>query len=475
MSEADEEDVADAVVIDFGSSLVRAGWSGYDEPDYENLSIVGHPRHKGCFGSYPDRYYFGRDARIKRGVLNLYNPISRGIVSDWHNFELLSKHTFSEGLNICTDEYPVLLSEPFYNPQRNREKTAELFFESIGVPKYTVESSSLLALISSGRSSGCVLDVGYESTRCVGINDCVALEGAAKHADFGGRSLTERMFECLRDDDMSKNCISEHLSHLSWQHSPFFSQIMEPVKVQFAYAALDYDAELKRFAALSTESEENFVKEELEMDKSSPLEIDKSSRGCTVPYGTFVRVELPDGNELDVGAARFKCAEALFRPSLLGLDDVDGVDKMILRIVAKCDDVDLQSNLYENVVCAGGTSLTKQFSDRLEKSLTGDPTLMAHVLTPHMLLRSLRRCGVLPASTTALRREYNGYMTRTRERAYGVVAPPNRQNATWSGGSIVAKLYIDNYSENWITREQYDEFGASRVLTRFLPHGKKRA
>jgi actin-related protein len=45
--------------------------------------------------------------------------------------------------------------------------------------------------------------------------------------------------------------------------------------------------------------------------------------------------ELPDGQVIDIGNERFRCPEALFQPSFLGMEC--GIHEMIYKSIMKCD------------------------------------------------------------------------------------------------------------------------------------------
>ena len=49
------------------------------------------------------------------------------------------------------------------------------------------------------------------------------------------------------------------------------------------------------------------------------------------------RFELPDGQSVTLGAERFRCAEALFRPELAGADEGGGLHQMVVEAVSRCD------------------------------------------------------------------------------------------------------------------------------------------
>lgn len=72
---------------------------------------------------------------------------------------------------------------------------------------------------------------------------------------------------------------------------------------------------------------------------------------------------LPDGNTLDVGPARFRAPEVLFRPDLLG-EECEGIHEVLMYSIQKSD-TDLRKMLYQNIVLSGGSTLFKGFGDRL--------------------------------------------------------------------------------------------------------------
>jgi actin-related protein len=62
-------------------------------------------------------------------VLKLNYPIEHGIVTDWKDMELLWRHVFDE-LKVSPKEHPVLLTEAPLNPYQNRQRAADIFFET---------------------------------------------------------------------------------------------------------------------------------------------------------------------------------------------------------------------------------------------------------------------------------------------------------------------------------------------------------
>ena len=84
-------DVA-ALVVDNGSGTCKAGFAGDDAPRAVFPSIVGSPRKQVVgVGIGQKDSYVGYEAQIKRGILNLKNPIEHGIVTNWDDMEKVMK------------------------------------------------------------------------------------------------------------------------------------------------------------------------------------------------------------------------------------------------------------------------------------------------------------------------------------------------------------------------------------------------
>ena len=68
-------------VIDNGSGVVKAGFSGEDAPRAIFPSIIGRPKNPGAIiGVEAKDEYIGDEAQQKRGVLKISYPIAHGII-----------------------------------------------------------------------------------------------------------------------------------------------------------------------------------------------------------------------------------------------------------------------------------------------------------------------------------------------------------------------------------------------------------
>ncbi|XP_053550166.1 uncharacterized protein LOC128641657 [Bombina bombina] len=317
-----------AVIFDNGSGLCKAGLAGDDTPRSVITSIVGHSKAKSAMigGSYP-QYYVGEEAQVKRGILNLNYPIEHGIVTSWDDMEKIWKYMYDCELHLNSSERPVLLTEAPLNPLKNREKMAEIMFESFNVPAMYVEVQATLALYATGRTTGIVLDSGDGVTHAVPIYEGYCLPHAVSRIDIAGRDITEHLMRLLLECGHSFVTTAER-------------ELVKDIKEKLCYVALEPKVEIKS-------RNEEIMKE----------------------------YKLPDGKIITVGNQQFRAAEILFTPSIIDLE-IPGVHKMIFDSIMKCG-IDIRKDLYRNIILSGGTTLLKGFDERLLKEMqTQVPTGM---------------------------------------------------------------------------------------------------
>ena len=317
--------------------------------------------------------YVGDEALSKRGVLTLRHPIDNGIITNWDGMEKLWHHAFFNELRIAPEEHPVLLTQPPLVPKVNREKLVQSMFETYNTPAMYVATQPVLSLYASGRTTGVVLECGSQMCRSVPISDGYAITSSIISLSTGGERLTEYLMTILTERGYSFTTSAER-------------EIVRVIKEKLCYVTLDYELEMKSSA------------------ESSNIE------------KTF---ELPDGNVISVGSERFRCPEALFRPSFLG-KEANGLSTTTFDSIMRCSE-ELREELFENIILSGGSSMFTGLAGRIQTDLSNhDASIKPKVL-----------------------------------------APKDRNYSAWIGGSILTST--SSFKNMWITREEYREYGPDMV------------
>ncbi|MCK5184150.1 MAG: actin, cytoplasmic 2, partial [Candidatus Heimdallarchaeota archaeon] len=271
---------------------------------------------------YVREYYIGEEALNLRGVLRLLYPIEHGTVEDWDAMERIWHFTFYNDLRENPNEHPILLTEAPLNPEHNREKMAEIMFETFDVPAMYVSMQAVLSLYASGRTTGLVVDSGDGVTHIVPIYEGFALTHAIDRIDLAGRDITNYFRRLLRQKGYSLTSSAE-------------LEIVRDIKEKLCYVALDPEKELQLAEKVS---------------------------GMEKTY------QMPDGNVLTIGTERFLAPEVFFQPQQIGRE-AQALDDAIFQAINKCD-VDLRRELYQNIVLSGGSTMFSGLKERLHKELT---------------------------------------------------------------------------------------------------------
>ncbi len=313
------------LVIDNGTGFTKNGFAGEDQPRSVFPTLIGYPKYQIIMTDvehYVREYYIGEEALNLRGVLKLIYPVEHGQIQDWDAMERIWHYTFYNDLRVNPNEHPILLTEPPLNKNSNKEKMAELMFDTFNVPAMYISMQAILSLYASGRTTGIVVDSGDGVTHIVPVYEGFAISHAIHRADIGGRDVTDYLRRLLRQRGYSLTSSAER-------------EIVRDIKERLCYVALDPEKELKLAEKVSG------------MEKTYTL---------------------PDGETLTIGAERFMAPELFFNPGAIGSEELP-LDEQIYQAITECD-VDLRRDLYSNIVLSGGSTMFPGLKERLHKELT---------------------------------------------------------------------------------------------------------
>ena len=305
------------IIIDNGSGYCKAGFSGEEGPRAVFPAIVGRPKNPGIMvGAEKKDFFVGLQAEEKRGILHLAYPIEHGIVTDWNDMEKIWDHTFTNELRVTPEEHNVMLTEAPINPKHNREKMAQIMFETFNVQGLYIAIQAVLSLYSAGKFTGIVCDSGDGVTHMVPIYDGYSLPHCVLRMDLAGRDITDYLIKILNEVNVSLTTSAER-------------EIAKDIKEKVCYIALDPETEI------------NEVKE--------------------------MSYEMPDGTVIKVKDQRFRAPEILFHPEQCGKEP-GGVDQKCFDSINKSD-IDVRKDLYQCIVLSGGTTMFSGLPERLTKEI----------------------------------------------------------------------------------------------------------
>ena len=250
----------------------------------------------------------------------------------------------------------------------------QVMFETFSTPAMYVSIQALMSLYASGRGSAVVFDSGDGVSHIVPVYEGYTLPHAILRQDLGGCDLTDYLMKMLAERGYAFATTAEH-------------EIVREIKEALCYVATDFQQEMLSASSSSTVEE---------------------------------KYELPSGQVITTGDERFRCPEAIFRPSLLDTQ-CTGIHELCHNSIMKCD-MDMRKHMFCNIVLSGGNTMFPGIGKRLVKEITA-----------------------LAPSTVKVK----------------IVAPPERKYSAWIGGSILASL--STFQQMWISKQEYDESGPAIV------------
>ncbi|XP_041989872.1 actin-related protein 7-like [Salvia splendens] len=354
----------DAVVVDVGTKLLKSGFAVPDQPP----SMVIPTQMK--------RVPVDESLKNSSSLENvIVNPVIRGFIRDWDAMEDLLSHVLYSGLGWeIGNEGQILFTEPLATPKAVREQLVQLMFEKFNISGFFASEQAVLSLYAVGRISGCTVDIGHGKMDIASV-----IEGAVQH-------ISSRRFETGGLD--LTNLFAQELGESNPHVNLSFSDV-EKLKEQYACCSEDAAA-YRRF-----------------------------QQGCSEEQHT-----LPDGQVIKIGRERYTVGEALFQPTVLGLEAHGIVEQLVCCISTVSTENHRQ--LLENTVLCGGTASMAGFEERFQK----EAALSSSAIRP-----LVKAPEYMPDNLTS--------------------------NSAWVGGAILAKVVFPQNQH--LTKADYDENGPSII------------
>lgn len=315
------------VVIDNGTATLKAGFAGSARPKVVIGTKVGRTKHmrimpggaleteQGLGGSAS--MFVGRKLDEHRGSFLVEYPMDKGHILNggWDAMEALWEHLYSKpNINAKTEDHPVLFSEAPLNPRQNRDKIAEIFFETFRAPALFFAPPAVLSLYASGRTTGVVLDVGEGVTHAVPVYEGFALPHSVTRSDVAGRDVTRQMQLLLRRSGLSFTTTAE-------------ADLVKTMKEESCFVT------------------------------RTPIVEETTEKDARTQY------TLPDGQVVSLSTERYQAPNILFDPSIIGSEEAGVADVLVDSIMKS--DIDLRSTFFSQVVLAGGSTMLSGFGDRM--------------------------------------------------------------------------------------------------------------
>jgi len=375
------------VVSDNGTGFVKCGFAGDNFPLHIFPSMLGRPmmRFEEEFKDVVLKdIMVGDEASKYRAMLETSYPVENGIVKDWEGMKHLWDYTFFEKMKIDPKEHRILLTEPPMNPKENQKRMLENMFDKYNFAGTKVSIQAMLVLYAQGLLTGVVLDSGDGVTHIVPVWEGICPPTLIKRLNVAGRHITRHLIKLLQ------------VRGYAFNRSADFETVQ---KIKEALCYVGYDLDVEKRLALETTT-------------------------------LLSRYELPDGRIIKMDRERFEAPEALFDPSLIGVESFDGgMSTMLFKMINEAD-IDLRQAFYKHIVLSGGSTMYPGLPSRLEKDM-----------------RDLYLEHVLKGKKEGL----DKFKLRIED-------PPRRKHMVFLGGSVLADIMKDK-DEFWISKAEWQEHG----------------
>ena len=312
-------------------------------------------------------------------------------------------------------------------------RLTELMMETFDAKAFFCAPAPMLAAFSHGRQTALVVDIGAGGTRVTPIVDGLVMKQAQRRTGRGGDWLSNVQWKAMRSQTKKDIRPRYQLSTGIEQSKGIFHR--------WAMQETMYEFQTSGYVKLANwwyDPTVPFVYSEADMD----TDITPATALTETTY------ELPDGQLIDltnrVGKDLCRIPEIFYSDELPYLPDAAAgqsivsqhhtlsnasLPRLIHASLSAVGDVDTRKELAGSVVLTGGSSLYENMEQRLSLELP------RHVSGAY-------KCKVVASKHNI-----------------------ERTCASWIGGSILTSL--GSFQQLWLSRAEYDEYGAALAVQRF--------
>eukprot|EP00761_Pharyngomonas_kirbyi_P014290 gb/GECH01014320.1/.p1 GENE.gb/GECH01014320.1/~~gb/GECH01014320.1/.p1 ORF type:complete len:382 (+),score=107.41 gb/GECH01014320.1/:1-1146(+) len=313
-----------AIVIDNGTSTLKIGFGGEEQPAALVPTYVGVQR--GLENNKKGTVYCGKEGlkKIKENqsldeIITLQQPIQNGAVKDWAAMEDLWDHCY-DVLGVNQQQHPLMMTANAYSAISDRRKMTEMMFETFGVPQFYVAVPGYLSLYASGDNTGIVVESGDGCTNIVPVSDGILIPSQIQQFPVTGRHITDYLLNLL-------------VRERGYMFAPAQERkIARRIKHTMCYASDSYADDLIGL-------------------KKSPQSFEQD-------------LELHTGENVVLSGECFKSVEPYFQPGILGMEGDGGLAGAVYNCINNSDQ-SIRKFLYGNIVLGGDSLQFPGMAERL--------------------------------------------------------------------------------------------------------------
>ncbi|GBF97694.1 hypothetical protein Rsub_09752 [Raphidocelis subcapitata] len=407
----DAEKLGKTVVLDYGSDTLKAG-RARDVPSERGLSCATPAAVEARDPARAD------DAAGPGGApWPRREAVRGGRIVDFDAFESLLHHVLYDRMGWRPGrEDCLVVVEPVLAGRAERERLAQLAFETFGVRGYFVADAAACSLFACNKQFGVVADVGAGKALVASVADGVThVAGAARLPWAGGADLDAHLRALLAGGAGGAAAAAAAGALGDAQLRAAKEQAACCAAGEGDYAALAAGAG-PRAAAAEAAAAAAAADKQQQQNPAAHAEEWRRLRGAYT---------LPDGSTLQLGHAGYALGEALVRPASAGLA-APALAEVCCEVVAQQMEPAARRAVWDSVLLCGAAGCMPGLRERLlaELPLFGPPSAsFGAAPLPHYL------------PTDA------------------------RAHAAWMGGAVLARVVM----HQMLTANEYDEWGPAVV------------